>query len=121
MNDQKQTIWRALQDESIEFETSIRQLFETNPNRFDQFHLTFEDILFDFSKNLITDKTLDRLIQLAESCNLQHWIDQLFKGEKINFTEDRAVLHVALRRPLDQPLLVDGVDVMPEVHLVLDR
>ena len=99
----------------------LRDLFADDPQRFDQFTRRFEDILLDFSKNRITGETLTLLLQLAEQAGLPDAISRMFSGDKINRTEDRAVLHVGLRNRSDTPILVDGEDVMPDVNAVLDR
>ena len=99
----------------------IKDLFEKDPERFDKFSLKFEDILIDFSKNRITTKTLMLLIELAEEADLNGAIDSFFNGEKINRTENRAVLHTALRNFSDRQILVDGKDVMPAVRAVLEK
>src|SRR5207247_5935099 len=78
-------------------------------------------LYLDYSKNRITDETLRLLLSLAEACSLRERIDAMFRGEKINATEERAVLHVALRAPPSERILVDGRDVVPDVHAVLDR
>ncbi|GAB3940784.1 glucose-6-phosphate isomerase [Spirosoma harenae] len=97
----------------------LRDLFAEDPERFTTFSRQFEDILLDFSKNRITAETLSLLIQLAEQAELKGAIGKLFSGDKINQTEDRAVLHIALRNRSNTPILVDGTDVMPEVNSVL--
>ncbi len=99
----------------------IKELFEDDAERFDKFSLYKNDILFDYSKNIITDETIDLLLQLANECKLKDGIDAMFNGEKINATEDRAVLHTALRNFSDKPVLVDGKDVMPDVKAVLEH
>src|SRR5947199_7888621 len=78
-------------------------------------------IFLDYSKNRITDETVELLVRLAEECGLRARIDAMFRGDKINITEGRAVLHVALRAPKGTSITVDGKDVVPEVHAVLDR
>ena len=100
---------------------SLRKLFEDDPKRGER--LTLEDvgIYLDYSKNLITEETLKLLIQLAEESGLSERIAAMFRGDRINVTENRAVLHVALRAPRDATILVDGVNVVPEVHAVLDK
>jgi glucose-6-phosphate isomerase len=115
--------WQALVQHRQEWEDiSLRDLFAQDPERFKRFSLTLgEALLFDFSKNLITDKTLGLLIQLAEQCGLAARIQAMFSGDKINLTEDRAVLHVALRNRSARPIYVDGEDVMPKVRRVLDK
>jgi len=99
----------------------LKDLFAENPERFNQFSLRFDDILLDFSKNRITDETLPLLRDLAGQAGLYEAIEKMFTGDKINATEDRAVLHVALRNQSNEPILVDGKDVMPEVNEVLDK
>lgn len=99
----------------------IRELFASEPDRFQKFSLKFGDILFDYSKNLLNKKTLQLLLQLAEECNLKNAIMDMFQGEKINETEQRSVLHVALRDFSGTPVLVDGKDVMPDVMNVLGQ
>lgn len=93
----------------------MRDLFQQDPQRFVKFHLQLNDILFDFSKNIITDETLDLLLKVVDEVHLKEWIEKMFTGEKINITENRAVLHVALRNRSNTPIVVDGKDVMPEV------
>ncbi len=88
----------------------MRDLFAQDPQRFARFSLQFGDILFDFSKNRITERTLALLLDLARQANLSRSIEAMFGGEKINTTERRAVLHVALRNRSDDPILVDGQD-----------
>ncbi len=101
--------------------TQIKDLFEEDQERFLKYSLTFEEILVDFSKNRIDKKVLDLLLKLAAECKLDEAIKSMFSGEKINATEDRAVLHVALRNRSNKPVIVDGKDVMPEVNSVLDQ
>lgn len=112
--------WKALESHQREIaEKHLRDLFKEDPKRFDKFHLRFNDILLDFSKNRLTDQTLSLLLQLAREADVQGWAKKMFTGQKINITEDRAVLHVALRNRSNTPILVDGNDVMPEVNAVL--
>ncbi|MCB0130853.1 MAG: glucose-6-phosphate isomerase, partial [Caldilineaceae bacterium] len=99
----------------------MRTLFAENPRRFEEFSRRFEDILFDFSKNRVTAETMTLLLELAEEADLREAIDAMFNGAKINNTEQRAVLHVALRNRTNRPILVDGQDVMPEVNRVLEK
>ncbi|MCB0081855.1 MAG: glucose-6-phosphate isomerase, partial [Caldilineaceae bacterium] len=99
----------------------IRDLFADDPARFERFTLRFADILFDYSKNRITQKTMDLLLELARAQEVEQKIAAMFSGAKINTTEDRAVLHIALRNRSNRPILVDGQDVMPEVNAVLAR
>jgi glucose-6-phosphate isomerase len=100
---------------------SMREAFLHDPQRFDKYSLNFNDILFDFSKNRITEETLPLLINLANHVKLQNKIEAMFIGEAINTTEHRAVLHTALRNRSNRPVLVDGIDVMPEVNRVLKQ
>ncbi|MCB9287171.1 MAG: glucose-6-phosphate isomerase [Lewinellaceae bacterium] len=100
-------------------ERHMKQLFSDDPERFENFSLKFEDILVDYSKNRITAETLNLLLELAEECKLSESIKKMFSGEKINETEGRAVLHVALRNRTQMPIKVDGKDVMPQVNAVL--
>lgn len=102
-------------------ELQMKDLFEADPARFEKFSLRFEDILLDFSKNRITSETLDLLAALAEEIDLTSAKKKMFQGEHINRTEDRAVLHVALRNRSNTPIKVDGEDVMPKVNHVLDQ
>jgi glucose-6-phosphate isomerase len=101
----------------------MRDLFSSDENRFDEFSLNLSnpEMLFDFSKNIITKETLDLLLQIPNEVKLGKFIDAIFTGEKINFTEDRAVLHSALRNFSDRPVMVDGADVMPQVREVLEK
>ncbi len=102
-------------------DVQMKQLFADDPDRFNRLSIQFEDILVDFSKNRITDETLQLLLQLAEECKLQDAIEQMFTGAPINETEGRSVLHIALRNRTNLPIMVDGKDVMPEVNEVLGR
>ncbi|HTD43233.1 MAG TPA: glucose-6-phosphate isomerase [Bryobacteraceae bacterium] len=99
----------------------LRQLFAEDPQRGERFTLETLGLYFDYSKNRITSETMRLLIELAEQSGLRQHIDAMFGGDKINVTEQRAVLHVALRAPKGTQILVDGVDVVPEVHAVLDK
>lgn len=99
---------------------ALKDLFAADAERFNKFSLQFADqILLDYSKNLITEETLEKLLALAEQTELKTAIEAMFSGEKINRTEDRAVLHVALRNRGNAPIVVDGEDVMPAVNAVL--
>ncbi len=99
----------------------MKDLFAEDPNRFKKFSIRFGDILLDYSKNRINGRTRSYLIQLAEEAGLADAIEKMFTGDKINATEDRSVLHIALRNRSNTPILSDGKDVMPEVNLVLER
>jgi glucose-6-phosphate isomerase len=100
---------------------SLKELFEADNQRFNKFSLQFEDILLDYSKNRIDEETVALLIQLARECGVNKAIEAMFAGEKINVTEDRPVLHVALRNRSNKPVYVDGKDVMPDVNRVLQH
>jgi glucose-6-phosphate isomerase len=99
----------------------LRDLFADDPNRGERMAVDAEGLYFDYSKNRITDETLKLLLGLAQEAGLQARIEAMFRGEKINVTENRAVLHVALRAPRDASIFVDGKNVVPEVHAVLDK
>ncbi len=114
--------WTALEAHYAKVkDLHLRQLFADDPKRGERLALEVLGVYFDYSKNRITDETLRLLLQLAAESGLRQRIDAMFHGYKINVTEDRAVLHVALRAPKGQKILVDGVDVVSEVHKVLDR
>ena len=115
--------WKALQQHFPEMEAvSIADLFARDPQRFSKFSATFDDqLLVDYSKNRITGETLDKLLALAKETDLDGAIAAMFAAEKINRTEDRAVLHIALRNRSNTPILLDGKDVMPEVNAVLAK
>jgi len=114
--------WTALQNHYASIgKTHLRDLFANDPARFDSFSVTFEDILLDYSKNRLTSETLKLLCDLARQAKVEAWRDRMYSGEKINITEDRAVLHVALRNRSNKPIKVDGHDVMPDVNAVLER
>ena len=112
--------WIKLQEH---FETiqhrHMKDMFANDPERFSKLSARFEDILIDYSKNRITEESLRLLVQLARESQLPEAIAAMFSGEKINLTENRAVLHVALRNQSNKPVVVDGEDVMPEVNRVL--
>ncbi len=114
--------WKALQAHKQQLQdVQMQALFDADKNRFADFHLCFNDILLDYSKNRITRETLTLLLQLAEQSELKAWTEKMFTGEKINHTENRAVLHTALRNRSEQPVYVDGVDVMPEIRSELEK
>ena len=114
--------WKSLKGHSEQIQKiPLRQMFQDDPARGDRFTLEASGIFLDYSKNRITDETVKLLIQLAEQSGLRGRIDAMFKGEKINITENRAVLHVALRAPKGESIVVDGEDVVPGVHAVLDK
>ena len=108
----------SIQSESL---PHLRELFASDPARAEKFQLEAAGLFLDYSKNLITSETVACLIDLANAAGLRGKIDAMFRGDKINITENRAVLHTALRAPRSASIKVDGVDVVPEVHAVLDR
>jgi len=114
--------WKALETHHEEIKTTpLRSLFADDPQRADRFTIEAAGLFLDYSKNRITDETRKLLIQLAQESGLRERIDAMFRGEKINITENRAVLHVALRAPKGESIIVDGQDVVPPVHAVLDK
>src|SRR5690349_19473255 len=118
----KRKAWKALKTHYQEVrELHLRGLFAQDPNRGERMTAEAAGIFLDYSKNRITGETLKLLIQLAEESGLRAQIDAMFRGDKINFTEKRAVLHVALRAPKGTSIFVDGEDVVPQVHAVLDK
>ncbi|WP_105263969.1 MULTISPECIES: glucose-6-phosphate isomerase [unclassified Escherichia] len=123
INPTQTAAWQALQKHFDEMkDVTIAELFAKDGDRFSKFSATFDDqMLVDYSKNRITEETLAKLQDLAKECDLAGAIKSMFSGEKINRTENRAVLHVALRNRSNTPILVDGKDVMPEVNAVLEK
>src|SRR5664280_2900580 len=118
----KLTAWQALKTHYPKVrELHLRKLFADDPKRGERMKTEAIGIYFDYSKHRITDETLGLLVQLAEVCGLRARIDAMFRGEKINITENRLVLHTALRAPKGKSIVVDGEDVMPKVHAVLDK
>jgi len=114
--------WRALRQHSKEIsKTSLREFFENDPERGTRFTAEAVGLFLDYSKNRATDETLKLLVQLAEERGLKQRIEAMFRGDKINITENRAVLHIALRAPKGESIKVDGEDVVPGVHAVLDK
>lgn len=114
--------WQQLKQHHAEMSVvKMRELFGNDPKRFEQFCLRFDDIVFDYSKNIITDKTLGLLLQLANECRLKDAIEAMFNGDIINATEQRSVLHTALRNFSKNPVFAEGNNVMPEVKKVLRR
>ena len=114
--------WQALETHYAKVrEMHLRKLFADDPKRAERMTIEALGICFDYSKHRITGETLRLLLQLAEESGLRAWIDAMFRGEKINVTEKRAVLHVALRTPKGQSIIVDGEDVVPPVHAVIDK
>ena len=118
----KHAVWRALEDHQRAMEARhLRTLFADDPARGERMTAEAAGVFLDYSKNRIDDETLRLLVELAEQSGLRARIDAMFRGDKINVTEDRAVLHVALRAPRGASILVDGKNVVPEVHAVLDK
>jgi glucose-6-phosphate isomerase len=118
----KRSAWKALESHyKTVSDLHLRQLFADDPNRGQRMAVEAVGLYLDYSKNRVTDETLKLLLQLAEESGLRARIDAMFRGEKINITEKRAVLHVALRAPKEATILLDGKNVVPEVHAVLDQ
>ena len=118
----KSSSWKALNSHFEEIKSiHMRDLFSNDNDRFNKYHIQYEDFLVDFSKNRITDKTLNLLLSLAKEAKLEDWRDRLFSGDKINFTENRSALHIALRNRSNNPILLDGKDIMPNVNKVLGQ
>jgi glucose-6-phosphate isomerase len=114
--------WQALEKHQQEMaNVHMRDLFAQDPKRFDKLSLQFKDLLLDYSKNRVSEETMRLLRALARQADLQGWIEKMFRGDKINITENRAVLHIALRNRANRPIMVDGQDVMPEVNAVLNH
>jgi glucose-6-phosphate isomerase len=117
----KRATWKALEQHATRVrDVHLRTLFDGDPTRGERLTAEAAGLFLDYSKNRITDETIRLLARLADECGLRARIDAMFRGEKINITEGRAVLHVALRAPRDASILVDGHDVVPDVHAVLD-
>ena len=122
INPIKTSAWKSLKEHHREMnQVHLTDLFRQDPRRFSRFSVTFEDILVDYSKNIITRETRRLLLGLARECRLKEAIRKMFTGEAINETEGRAVLHVALRNRANTPIQVNGRDVMPEVNAVLGQ
>jgi glucose-6-phosphate isomerase len=118
----KRKAWAALKTHAKEIQaTDLKQLFAEDSKRGERLALDAVGIYLDYSKNLITDKTIELLVELARESGVEARRDAMFRGDKINITENRAVLHVALRAPKDATISVDGTNVVPEVHAVLDK
>ncbi|MFG2126482.1 glucose-6-phosphate isomerase [Streptomyces sp. NPDC048751] len=113
--------WTALEDHRAEWHTHLRELFAADPGRAERYVVRVGDLRIDYSKHLVTDETLAMLQELATATDVFGLRDAMFRGERINITEDRAVLHTALRAPRDAVIEVDGENVVPKVHAVLDR
>src|SRR5215471_3435147 len=118
----KRLAWKALESHYKEVSTRhLRDLFAEDAKRAERLSIDAVGLHLDYSKNRVTDETLKLLFQLAEESDLQARIDAMFRGDKINITENRAVLHVALRAPKGTSIVVAGENVIPQVHAVLDR
>src|ERR1700683_1681293 len=118
----RQTAWSALAAHcKTVSKLHCKQLFADDPKRGERLAVEAAGLYLDYSKNRLTDETLRLLLQLAEASGLRARIDAMFRGEKLNITEKRAVWHVALRAPRDESIVVDGENVVPMVHAVLDR
>ena len=114
--------WRALLAHHAQIrDVHLRQLFAEDPTRGERFAVDAVGLYFDYSKHRVTTETVSLLLRLAEECGLRDRIEAMFRGERINLTENRPVLHIALRAPRDASIVVDGHDVVPDVHAVLDR
>lgn len=122
MNPMKTKSWQKLKDHfGVMKAIHMKKLFAEDPDRFRKFSVRFNDILVDYSKNRISEETLKLLIGLADEIGLRDAINKMFSGDKINETEDRAVLHIALRNRENSPIYVDGKDIMPKVNAVLEK
>lgn len=122
INPLKTDAWKRLQAHfALMKDRHMRDMFQEEPQRFSAFSLTIEDILVDYSKNIITAETLGLLTELAEETGVKDAIEKMFSGDKINESEGRAVLHAALRNRSDKPVYLDGKDIMPEVNAVLKK
>src|SRR5579872_1517741 len=118
----KRPTWKVLETHYRQIkEVHLRKLFADDPKRGERLVVEAVGLYFDYSKNRITDDTLKLLLQLAQESNLRSRIDAMFRGDKINVTEKRAVLHTALRAPKTQAVMLDGENVTPKVHAVLDK
>jgi glucose-6-phosphate isomerase len=119
-NPTETSAWQKLETIFLTMQaTHMRELFAEDPDRFKKFHVSFNDILVDYSKNIIHEEVMHELFNLANAVELKDAIDAMFRGATINRTEDRSVLHVALRNQSGKPVIVDGEDVMPQVNKVL--
>lgn len=122
INPQSTSAWQSLQEHAGEMQKKhMRELFSQDPDRFKKFSLCTDELVFDYSKNLITDTTLKLLLKLAKETKVKEAINAMFNGEMINATEKRSVLHIALRNFSDRPIYMQGNDVMPDVKKVLRK
>ena len=118
----KRKSWQKLEEHFSSIKNDeMRDMFANDPERFNKYSLALDDILYDYSKIRINDQTLKLLLELAEEVNLSTWIKKLFKGEAINHTENRAVLHMALRTQSSKPVKLDGVNILPDIHYERER
>ncbi|MEO8167704.1 MAG: glucose-6-phosphate isomerase, partial [bacterium] len=116
----KSKAWKELRSHYVKMSRSqMRDMFAKEPDRFERFSLSACGIFLDYSKNRVNDKTMKLLFNLARQADVESWRDKMFQGEKINITENRAVLHIALRNRANRPIMVDDKDVMPDVNRVL--
>jgi glucose-6-phosphate isomerase len=114
--------WKALTEHTKKLKTkTISASFKEEADRFETFSINAAGIFLDFSKNILTKETFSLLLNLAQERDVKNWIEKMFSGEKINITENRAVLHIALRNRSDKPILLDGKDIMPEIKKVLNK
>lgn len=114
--------WKKLELHALEMKQQhMSQLFDENPNRFEEFSVKLKPFLVDYSKNLISSSTMSMLIDLAKECDVEQWREKMFSGERINSTEDRAVLHTALRNRSNTPLILDGRNINQDVQCALDK
>src|SRR5258705_9856493 len=121
-SESKRESWKALESHYKKVsKLHLRELFDEDPDRGERMAAEAVGLYLDYSKNRITDETLKLLFRVAEEAGLQSRIDAMFRGEKINLTENRAVLHTALRAPRDASIVVEGENVVPKVHAVLDK
>jgi len=115
-------IWQSLNQHKKDIESiSLREMFKSDPDRFNHFHIQFNDLLLDYSKHRVSRETIGLLVKLAKEADVEGWRNRMFEGEKINSTEHRAVLHTALRNQKEIPIISDGEDVMPKVKNVLKK
>ena len=122
INPTKTSIWKQLKEHYKEMKKQhMADMFQKDPDRFERFSIQFEDMIVDYSKNIITVDTVRMLVALAEEVDLRDAIERMFSGEQINETEQRAVLHIALRNRSNAPIYVNGRDVMPDVRAVLEQ
>src|SRR5690606_20972201 len=114
--------WQALNAQATSLSSQhLKDLFAADADRFAKFSISLPNVLFDYSKNLITEETKSLLLQLAKESDVESWRDKMFAAEHINATEDRAVMHVALRDQSAKPIMIDGEDARPAVQAELDR